>query len=308
MSMHPDPGIIVLGYKRKDSLLSVLNAIPSAIENHVTIFLDAPARQQDRAICDEVRLAAERWTKNRKCTSLVVSERNLGSVGSIPRAVSYALQQHESVIVLEDDCIPSPIFFTFCFEMLTHYALDSRVGTISGSCLLPETVRTQCNHSYYFSEFTHTWGWATWRRAWSHFDKTLGNISWMMNQDSAMIFRTAAANSHFIKMGINQNRHPYSTSWDFRWLLCSAANNMLCIVPNGNLIHNVGFDPHSTHTKSACPFVNKGHENIRIPIEHPSAIHPWSTADSWWFNTLISKAPISRGRRFINRLIHKHLH
>ena len=53
-------------------------------------------------------------------------------------------------------------------ELLEKYRDDERMMTVSGSNFRFGRRRTQ--DSYYFSRSPHIWGWATWRRAWHHYD------------------------------------------------------------------------------------------------------------------------------------------
>src|SRR5204863_182508 len=77
------------------------------------------------------------------------------------------IRDADAIIVFEDDCLPAPDFFRFCDLLLDRYRDDERIVHISG-----ETYRRTraSDDSYYFSKYALAWGWATWRRAWRHFD------------------------------------------------------------------------------------------------------------------------------------------
>lgn len=76
-------------------------------------------------------------------------------------------ERFESVIILEDDCVPSPTFFPYCEELLERYKDDDRIAYISG---LNHFETWDCgNYDYFFSKSAAIWGWATWKRAWSRF-------------------------------------------------------------------------------------------------------------------------------------------
>jgi hypothetical protein len=74
-----------------------------------------------------------------------------------------SFEQVERAIILEDDCLPDPSFFRFCDEMLERYRDNNRVSLVSGGNL--QFGQQRGTGSYYFSKYTHIWGWASWRRA-----------------------------------------------------------------------------------------------------------------------------------------------
>lgn len=90
------------------------------------------------------------------------SETNLGCGVRPYSAISNALKEFESVIILEDDCIPAVSFFRYCDELLERYQDDDRVAYISG---LNHFETWDCGQSdYFFTRAGAIWGWATWRK------------------------------------------------------------------------------------------------------------------------------------------------
>lgn len=68
----------------------------------------------------------------------------------------------------------SQFFFKFCEELLIKFKDSSDVSIISGTNLL---VNWNVSSSpYLFSLFGNTWGWASWRRAWAHFDHSMSEF------------------------------------------------------------------------------------------------------------------------------------
>jgi len=96
------------------------------------------------------------------------SEVNLGCGLRPASGIDWVFQNVEEAIILEDDCLPHPTFFQFCDELIDRYRDDERVMMISGDNFQEGKKRT--SHSYYFSRYAHTWGWATWQRAWRFYD------------------------------------------------------------------------------------------------------------------------------------------
>ena len=93
---------------------------------------------------------------------------NLGCGKGPAQAIDWFFTHVKEGIILEDDCVPSDSFFTFCGEMLDRYRNDEQVMHISGTNFQDGIKRGSSD--YYFSVHQHCWGWATWKRAWERFD------------------------------------------------------------------------------------------------------------------------------------------
>src|SRR5688572_20529443 len=96
-------------------------------------------------------------------------DKNLGCGRGPSTAITWFFEHETEGIILEDDCMPSPSFFSYCAELLARYRDDTRIMHIAGTNLEKPQQRDQ-EHSYHFSNFTYCWGWATWRRAWKFHD------------------------------------------------------------------------------------------------------------------------------------------
>src|SRR5690606_4355769 len=94
---------------------------------------------------------------------------NLGCKIAVSEAISWFFDQEEYGIILEDDCLPERSFFPFCAAMLTTYRDDTRVMQISGTNFIGRYTPDP-QYSYFFSKYGGIWGWASWRRAWKHFE------------------------------------------------------------------------------------------------------------------------------------------
>ena len=105
--------------------------------------------------------------------SCTISPAKISAVGNGCRAAcEWVFEQVEEAIILEDDCLPDPTFFSFCSHLLVCYRDDPRVMQISGSCFLMQPCTEK---SYWFSRHSDIWGWATWRRAFRHYDASMSS-------------------------------------------------------------------------------------------------------------------------------------
>src|SRR5205823_11871353 len=95
-------------------------------------------------------------------------DRNLGCREAVSGAITWFFEHEPEGIILEDDCLPAAGFFPFCAELLERFRADTRIMAICGSCYADSGPLYRA--SYYFSYYADPWGWATWRRAWLHYD------------------------------------------------------------------------------------------------------------------------------------------
>lgn len=161
--------IALFAFNRPRCLQATLKALAAntlARHSLLTIFCDGPRDVEEKKRTDEVRDIARR-AAGFASVSLVMREENQGLASSITAGVSAMLQKYSQVIVVEDDLRTSPHFLSYMNDGLRLYKDDHQVASISGwSCPGAEKLKDQS----FFLRGADCWGWATWRRAWAHFN------------------------------------------------------------------------------------------------------------------------------------------
>lgn len=80
---------------------------------------------------------------------------------------------------------------------------------------------------------------------------------------------------------IFQNAYDGFNTWDYQWTFACWIQGGLSIVPNSNLVSNIGFGPEATHTKSAeSKFANMPVQAMHFPLFHPPDITRDRKADA----------------------------
>src|SRR5260370_14579917 len=164
--------IALIVFNRPDLTSKVYDRVRVVRPRHLLVVADGPRadRPEDRRICEATRkvVSSLDWP----CELLTnFQEENSGCRRRISSGLDWVFGQCPEAIVLEDDCVPCPSFFSFCSNMLSRYRNDSRIMHISGQNL--QDGRRRGSASYFFSRYTHSWGWASWRRAWNYYDVNL---------------------------------------------------------------------------------------------------------------------------------------
>ena len=273
--------IVLIIFRRPDKTLKVFEKIRQVKPCKLFVICDAPRPEKpdeyekcekSRAIIDTVDWDCE-VIKN-------YADTNLGSFRRIPTGLDWVFNQVEEAIILEDDCLPDITFFQFCEELLEYYKNDQRIMAISGDNFQLGHQRT--HDSYYFSRYTHSWGWATWKRAWKHFD--LEMKAWPEVRDKQLL-RLILDSDRDVKYWNSILQDTYESkikAWDYRWTFATWLQNGLTILPNVNLISNIGFGEGATHTVSSKnPFINLPTQSMNFPLQHPQFVIRERMADKF---------------------------
>lgn len=222
-----------------------------------------------------------------KCEVLTnYSDINLGCRKRIYTGLDWVFSQVEAAIILEDDCLPDPSFFRFCEELLEKYRHNSRIMLVSGQNL--QFGQKRRNYSYYFSRYNHCWGWATWKRAWQYYDDTM--TLWPEVRDENWLFDILQDEQAFRYWSvIFQSMYEGFDTWDYPWLFACYINQGLSVLPNINLVSNIGFGQEGTHaTDTNSILANIPVEEMQFPLKHPAFIVRDTQADNFTERTFYS--------------------
>ncbi len=235
----PVIAILFLIFNRPDTTKKVFEAIRQARPPRLYVAADGarPNRPGELDACHEARAITANidWPCDVK---YLFREQNLGCKGAISSAIDWFFEHEEEGIILEDDCLPDPTFFNFCQTMLERYRDEEKVMMITGSSVLPE--RYEMATDYFFTRYYFIWGWATWKRAWKHYDRKMS--SWPSFRDAGGLIDHYPTWS-FIQsqMGIYQDTYDGKIdTWDVQWFFTCALLDGLSIMPRTNLISNIG--------------------------------------------------------------------
>jgi hypothetical protein len=284
---NEDIPVLLTIFNRPDKTKAVIENLRLIKPNRLFVAADGPRPDcpQDPEKCRLARQAAATvdWPCDIKTRFL---DDNMGVDPAVSMAIEWFFEHVEYGIILEDDCIIHPHFFTFCGELFVRYNDDRRIMQISS--LSPYAAR-EYPYDYHFSRvFRCSGGWGTWRRAWKHYiydmrlygDQEALEILKAYYPDYAKSLRQYGKLLEFKRRNLLEFRRcslDYYDHWDYQWNMACAAQNGLCIVPENNLMDNIGFDEESTHTLQVNPvFDHLQVQPLRFPLRHP----PFVYADS----------------------------
>jgi len=174
------------------------------------------------------------------------NDSNLGCKTAVSSAINWFFDHEERGIVLEDDCLPSKSFFQFCQELLYRYEEDERIFLITGYNHQNSWKKSQ--NDYFFSNLGGIWGWASWRRAWLHYDVNMRDIDDFISQDgfnNSLGRKLGQIKQHMIYNSVKKEN---IDTWAMQWGYARHKNNALTCTPSLSLIKNIGFGHDATHT------------------------------------------------------------
>jgi hypothetical protein len=274
------PPIVFLIFNRPEQTARTFAAIRAARPAKLLIVADGrrPDRVGERELCARTRAIIDGvdWP----CAVLRnFADANMGCGKRVSSGLDWAFGQVEEAIILEDDCLPDPSFFPYCGELLERYRADERIMMISGNNFQNGASRTP--DSYYFSQLPHCWGWATWRRAWRHYDFAIQE--WQQRRNVGLL-KKFAGNSvleRYWQQCFDDVAVGKIDAWDYQWMYCLWMQKGLSIAPNVNMVTNIGFGAAATHTMTVDDRHVVPSRAMGFPMRHPTEIMPCEKADEF---------------------------
>lgn len=295
----PDFSVLFLIFNRPDATTRVFEAIRAAKPKKLFVAADGPrpGLQAEAEECEKTRSIINRIDWDCELHTLF-RDTNLGCRAAISSAISWFFTNVEEGIILEDDCLPDESFFPYCLELLEKYRHDGRIMHIGGHN--SQFGRTIGPGSYYFSQCCHIWGWASWRRVWTLYHPEMPDYPEFINQSCFdNVYRYRDMREYYSVFFDRVYRNKLNT-WDHQLSYTILKNNGLCVIPNKNLVENIGltsgthtaFDNFSFIKKMAVRGLYKKltanpRTQIVFPLRHPDFVIPAYHADHRYFREIV---------------------
>lgn len=267
-SVNSSPILLII-FNRPDTTQQVFDAISRSKPPKLYISSDGPreGNENDKINCNRAREIVKKvdWECDVHYRFL---EKNLGCGWGPASAISWAFENEDRLIILEDDCVPSLSFFPFCDYLLEKFKNDTRIWLISGRSHQTGSQYFK-NQDYIFSHYGHSWGWATWKRCWQNFDMEMKDLQMFLATGGAINVLSTSKEGKLLNKKyarLCSDKKLSTHVWDFQFGYSIIKNGGLSIVPAKNLIKNIGCV--GTHTNSRNEYTDmKAAENFRIDKE-----------------------------------------
>jgi GT2 family glycosyltransferase len=243
--------IALFVYNRPEHARRTIEALARnrlASQSPLVIFSDG-ARDANAAA--SVALVREQARSVGGFASVRVVERttNLGLAKSIIDGVGSLCQEHGRVIVVEDDLVTSERFLEFMNDGLDRYADEQKVMHISGY-MYP--VQTDDLPETFFLPPASCWGWATWQRAWRHFDKNPTALLRQFSPAQKRDFNLGHSFPYWTQVELNAQGR--MNTWAIFWYASVFMRGGLCLHPRQSFVQNIGHDDSGVHSNRSSAF------------------------------------------------------
>ena len=210
-----------------------------AKESDLIIYSDAAKTNISDLQVNETR-AYIRSISGFKSVLIIEHSENLGLAKSIMDGVTTLCAEYGRVIVLEDDLVVSPHFLNYMNNALNQYNDVEKVMQIAGY-MFPMKTGDEIHDDAIFLPFISSWGWATWQRAWKHYDASARYFKKLSLDSKLKRQFDLDGNYKYFRMLEAQQRGKIE-SWAIRWYLSVFFENGLVLYPAKTLVSNNGFD------------------------------------------------------------------
>jgi len=272
--------VLLVAFNRPKETERVIQRLREVKPSKVYFAVDGPreGRPGENSLVAQTQKLSQEFDWNCQLLTLF-QENNLGCGLGVSTAISWALENEDSVIVLEDDILPDPSFFPFCEELLERFKDDDRVFAISGCNYVPQKFLVQTD-SYRFTPNTHVWGWAIWKRSWEKYEYDIGGwksemtFSHLRHQLGGSWLAAILWRKLFDLVAEKK-----IDTWDYQLAITSLKSGLLVATSNHNLTENLGFGPGATHTQTVPKYLQPTNK-IEFPLSHPQ-VRLDRLANSW---------------------------
>jgi len=245
--------IILFTYNRPSHTERTLTALMRnnlAKESILYIYCDGPkaeAGEEQKQKVEEVRYIVK---KQKWCKEVYISESdvNKGLARSIIEGVTEIINQHQKVIVLEDDLVTSKYFLNYMNLALDFYKDKKTVYSISAD--RPSYSRFKIPKDYHYDVFVSlrpfSYGWGTWLDRWEKIDWSLDYLNPFLDKPE-QISAFNRGGEDLTPMLISQSENKID-SWAIRFCFAHFSNHAISILPCISYIDNIGCDSSGVHS------------------------------------------------------------
>lgn len=233
--------VLIITYNRPTNLEKILDQTHSLGVRNFYIAVDGSKNHMDTEILSENRRIIKQFS-TRKSIKLKVWFRteNLGLTQSMLSAIDWFFTHENKGIILEDDLLVTKSFFEFAQHGLEIYKSNNDVFMVTGNQF---SLAVGPPNGVSVANYPLIWGWATWSSQWIKFRKILDEFKIPKNNA-----KTKRHIYYFWKLGYFRSMHLQNQSWAILLATYMRFSNLITVMPNSNLVSNVGFGGVSTNT------------------------------------------------------------
>jgi hypothetical protein len=264
--------VAIFACRRPSKIKNLINSLQQCSESKYTtlyIFIGGPKNPLD-------------WPKVKEVLEIALTVRGFAEVrvresyntltgaNLIKSGVETVLKDFDRIIVLEDDLEVRSDFLLYMNSALDKYADLKDIAQVSAWNF--GTISSSLPNQAYLFPVTTSWGWATWKRAWSlKSESTHENFTWLVKK-SARIHKFNYSENYDVLSMIERVLSEGYDAWDAEFYLHCFRNSNLTVFPNSSLVINGGFDGSGLNFGKSFPWKTKFEESPQTKFLFPDQI------------------------------------
>lgn len=213
-----------------------------AAESRLFVFSDGAKNEADQDKVQEVRELLK-TIDGFKSIEIIERKENMGLAASVISGVSRLVKDYGQIIVFEDDLISSPHTLSYFNQSLSRYRWEEKVMHIGA--YMYHLKDNNLPQSFFYRAAT-SWGWATWDRAWQHFESDIDILIAQFDTKKKADFSIDNTMNFWKQM--EEFKNGKNNSWAIRWYASIFLKGGLTLNPSHSLINNIGHDGTGVHS------------------------------------------------------------
>ena len=282
MSSINDPAILLIAYRRHESIKLILESCKKNGFKRIYVALDGPKLNsiQGKLDHDAIKKVVNEFRNSFMGEIFILSRlTNIGCAASVLSACNWIFETEEFAIILEDDCLPTDDFFEFSRLSFFKIKDDRSIWLSCGTQFAPSMTNTD---TWFLSRYALNWGWATTKSKWFEI------IDSMQSETKLLSCKLSIWENIYWNEGARRAHSGWVDVWDTILVQQMLRNNKFAILPKFPLVKNVGNDIYATNTFDSPNWVVLSPEKFEFPVSDP--IHV-KTIDRWLRKKLFHISP-----------------
>lgn len=246
--------VLLLCYNRPLHFQMALKRLEESNCRRLYISRDGPAGLMDKAFQAEMDSVLENFNSTTMEIKINFLQSHVGLKNAVLAGIDWVFRHEVEAIILEDDIVAAPEFFSYCDDALEDFRNDQNIWHVAGynPSVWLSRILSPRSKTRFLSSRVHIWGWATWSSRWQAFrlaEDTIENpniLNYFMRTKSlgsTMAFAEYSNGKRLVDEG-------KIDTWDYLWATFVLKVQGKAVSPRGRLTTNEGFGPAATHTKT----------------------------------------------------------
>lgn len=241
--------ILIIGFQRVNSLKTLINECLRQTNSKIYISMDGPPDSNSQSVFNARELVESYKSKFPNRIVLRQLSDNVGSAVNMITALDWFFSSNSKGVVLEDDCIPHKDFFQYAVSALEFIKHDDSIWFVSGFRPLIKELE---EFDYVLCTLPLNWGWGTTQDKWSEirellFDPRIENLFISFLKGPSRVFWN---------VGYRRIINGWIDAWDTAIAFIMVQQCKFTLIPNCNLVSNIGTDEFALNTKNKSIFLN----------------------------------------------------